>query len=135
RSPATAEIEDRHAVLDARARTRELEHRVLRVRERGHAAGPEARRVLQPWPEHEPEELRRHLVVLLVRLRRLMRDRLVAQRGDERFLAVETALAAETRRARRADAGAQQRLRHATGLDQAVDDFGNHGTNALVSRW
>ena len=135
RAPAATEVEHRHAVLDAGAGARQLEHRVLCLRERLDARGPEARRVLEARPEHEPEELGRNLVVLLVRLVDVACDRLRRERRDERLLAVEPALAPQARRARRADARPQQRLRHDAGGYDAVDDFGNHGMNGLVSRW
>ena len=124
RAPAAAEVEDLHAVLEARALAGEGEHRLLRLGERRRAVLPEARAVLQSWPENELEERRRLLVVLLVRLRRLERDRLEAEplhvcAALGRALAV---LDAESPGEVRANAGTDDGLGEDASLDDRVDD-------------
>ena len=75
RAPAAAELEDAHAVGDLGAFAAEREHRLLRLGERGVGVLEQAAAVLPPRPEHEPEERLGQLVVLLVGLRRDLRNR------------------------------------------------------------
>ena len=98
-------------------------------------SAPEAGAVLEARAEHEPEELRRHLVVLLVRLLDLLGDRRgrAAARRTPPSPRAAPALAAQPGRAGGADAGAQQRVGHAARRDQPVDErFGAHGTKTDV---
>ncbi len=66
RSPATAQVEHVHAVFDARAGAGDLQGQGLGVIERPGLCVPVAGAVLQAGAEHQIEEGRRHLVMLLV---------------------------------------------------------------------
>ena len=98
---------------------------------------PEAGAVLEPRAEDELEELGRQLVVLLVRPLDLLGDRRRAQALDELAgrIQVLPSLARQPSREVRADPEAEERIRDAPGLDQAVDERGSHGMKTLVSRW
>ena len=114
RSPATSEVEDLHPVLDLGALTGQRQHRLLGGCERIDAVGPEAAGVLQSWAEHELKELRRHLVVLLVRLLDLAGDLGCPQLVEERLLArsASTPFACKAPGAVGADRPAHQRIRN-----------------------
>ena len=131
RAPAAAEVEDLHAVLEARPLAGEGEHRLLRLGERRRTVLPEARAVLQARAEDELEERRRLLVVLLVRLRRLERDRLEAKPLHVRA-ALGRALAVldtESPGEVRANAGTEDGLGEDAALDDRVDDAHRASTN------
>ena len=81
-----AGVEDGMTLLDARPLARELEHRLLRFRERLDSGGPETGAVLEPGAEDEPKELRRNFIVLFVRLLHLLGDRRLAQLPNEGVL-------------------------------------------------
>ena len=142
-APAAPEVEDLHSVHESCAGAREREHRLLGVRERLDTVGPEAARVLPSWSEREPEELRRQLVVLVVRRCRLDRDRPARHRGDHLLEGVEATkpLTAQPKTAVLRDRGAKNRIRQETPPDDAVGDhaagfrFGGNGTNTETSSW
>ena len=92
-----------------------------------------AARVLEPRAEHEPEEVDRHLVVLLVRLLDLERDRRRRSWREEVALPLLAAhpLRDEPPRAVDADRLPEQRIGDV--LDHALR-FGS-GTKTLVRRW
>src|SRR5512146_1889894 len=123
--------------------TCEFEHRVLGLGQRAGAVLPEAGAVLQPRAEDELEELRRLLIVLLVRRGRVPRD----GRGSELFhegllrLGATTALRPQPPAQVRADREPEHALGDHVALECAVDetrpgaahpdDVGGRGTNAL----
>ena len=73
RSPAAAEVEDAHAVFEARALAGEREHRLFGGGQVVHAVRPQAAAVLEARPQELLEEGRGQLVVLPVG--RILMDR------------------------------------------------------------
>ena len=134
-----------HPVGDLGALAGEREHRLLGRRERLDAARPQAGAVLEPRAEHEPEELGRNLVVLLVRLLHALGDGRAAQLAYEALGALTLrgraapAFPAQPDGAVRPDAAPDHAVGQAPALDERVDHVGalrgNQGTKALVSRW
>ncbi len=124
RAPAAAEIENLHPVRESRALAGEREHRVLGLGERRRPVLPEAGAVLHARAEDELEERRRLLVVLLVRLTRLQRDRREAELLDVRAALGRAlpVLAPESPREVRTDARPEDRLGNDAALDDGVDD-------------
>ena len=72
--PATAKIQDTHAVAHPGAQRRQAQHRLFRLRERRHTVRPAAAAVFEPRTEHAVEEGGRYLVVLAVSDIRYKRD-------------------------------------------------------------
>ena len=75
RSPAATEFEDLLAILEFRPLAGELEHCLLGFREGGVRGGPVTAAVFEAGPEDVEVELRRHLIMLLVGIGRVDRDR------------------------------------------------------------
>ena len=69
RSPTASEFEDLLAILELRPLAGEGQHRLLGLREGGVLGGPVTAAVLEARPENLKIKLRRHLVVLFVRIR------------------------------------------------------------------
>ena len=107
-------------------------------------AGQKQELYLRRRPEHEPEELGWHLVVLLVRLLRNQGDRLRARCPDEILDGVTlTGLRPQPPGAVHADRRSNQRVGEEMALEEGVGDSahpvtcrrGGSGTNTLVVRW
>ena len=129
RAPAAAEFKDVLTVRELGAFSVEREHPLLGLSECGDAGGPERAAVFQARPEAELIEARGHLVMLLVRRRRLDGDGRAAQLLDERLqvraLRFGTALVflAQPLRQQAPDAEAQERVGEEIAFEQGV----NHG--------
>src|SRR4029078_1434001 len=100
RPPAAAEVEQRHSVFDAGPLARQLEHRLFGLPQRLDTVRAQTRGVLEAWAAPEPEELRRPLVVLLVRLLDGLGDRRLPQTAHERVLEPRRAAALPPQAAR-----------------------------------
>jgi hypothetical protein len=122
RAPAEAQLEHALSVADARELHRLAQHRFLGGFERGDALGEVAARVLAVRPQHQLEEARRELVVLLVGGLGVHGDGPRAQPGQQltearvRGLAAPTALVAQALGAQRADAHANDGVRQQAAL-------------------
>ena len=107
----------------------EREHPFLSLSERGDAGGPERAAVFQARPEAELVEARWHLVVLLVRRRRLDGDGRAAQLLYERLqvralrFGAALVLLAQPLRQQAADAEAEEKVGEELPFQEGV----NHG--------
>ena len=150
RAPAAAELQDAVAVLQARPLAGEREHARFRRAEVGRRARHvevvvEAARILEVRPQRLEVERGRYLVVLRVGGVGVDGDRALAQpphhRHEVRLLRLGPALVllGETLREQRADAVADERVRHPVGLEQAHRQGGllvfGHGSVPEVNLW
>ncbi len=141
RAPAATELQDILPVGESGPFAREREHRVLRVVQRAHARRPDGARVLPSPPQHELEELARHLVMLRVGDVGHFRDPRPLKLGKKLVDAARTLYFAQALRAQLPNGPSHKRrgnepvLRHRHADAHRSRPRGGQGRNALVVRW